>query len=135
MLQHHPHRPLSDFWGEPAGSRHAPILSRSGVSEKSGAVHRPFLTKHRLPVPEIRTLPEENTREGFFTRTEVDALVAALPENLRDFARWAFVTGWRKGEIASLRWADVDWDGRSAAAIVAEVEEQAGPHDGAGGRA
>jgi integrase len=78
-----------------------------------GQALRPFLTKHRLPVPEIRTLPEENTREGFFTRTEVDALVAALPENLRDFARWAFVTGWRKGEIASLRWAAVDWDGRS----------------------
>src|SRR5262245_30101571 len=51
----------------------------------------PFLRKHRLPIPEIRRLPEDNVREGFFTRAEVDALVAALPEDLRDFVRWGYL--------------------------------------------
>ena len=39
ILQHHPHRALPDFRREPAESRHAPILSRSGASEKPGAIH------------------------------------------------------------------------------------------------
>ena len=35
---------------------------------------------------------------------------AALPDNLRDFTRFAYLTGWRKGEIISLKWTDVDRD-------------------------
>lgn len=34
-------------------------------------------------------------------------MVAHLPEYLRDFSRFGFLTGWRKGSIESLRWADV----------------------------
>jgi len=36
--------------------------------------------------------------------------VAKLPEYLRDFSRFGFLTGWRKGSIESLRWADVGED-------------------------
>lgn len=38
--------------------------------------------------------------------------MAHLPEPLRDFARFGYLSGWRKGEIASLTRADVDRDGR-----------------------
>jgi integrase len=100
------------YIGERRKAGDSPATVNRGLQLLTQAL-RPFLTKHRLPVPEIRKLPEENVREGFFTRVEVDALVAALPEDLRDFVRWGFLTGWRKGEIASLRWADVDRDGRS----------------------
>ncbi len=74
---------------------------------------RPFLQKHRLPVPPMRKLPEDNTREGFFTRAEIESVIKRLPSDLRDFTRWAYLTAWRKGEIASLRWADVDVEGRT----------------------
>jgi len=74
---------------------------------------RPFLQKHRLPVPPIRKLPEDNTREGFFTRAEIESVIKRLPSDLRDFIRWAYFTAWRKGEIASLRWTDVDVEGRT----------------------
>jgi len=37
-------------------------------------------------------------------------VVSHLPEYLQDFARFGFLTGWRKGSIASLRWADVGDD-------------------------
>jgi integrase len=33
-----------------------------------------------------------------------------LPVYLQDFARFGYLTGWRKGEIASLRWQDVEGD-------------------------
>ena len=31
-----------------------------------------------------------------------------LPEHLQDFSRFAYLTGWRKGELQSLTWADVN---------------------------
>ena len=39
-----------------------------------GQALRPFLTTHRLPVPEIHRLSEDNMREGFFSRAEVPLL-------------------------------------------------------------
>ena len=48
-----------------------------------------------------------NERQGFFETADFEAVVAHLPEYLQDFARFGFLTGWRKGSIASLRWADV----------------------------
>ena len=37
-------------------------------------------------------------------------MVATLPDYLRAFTRFADLTGWRKGEIISLRWTGVDRD-------------------------
>jgi len=37
-----------------------------------------------------------------------EALVAGLPHALQDFTRFAYLTAWRRGEIATLRWSDVD---------------------------
>ena len=59
-------------------------------------------------IPSIRHLTEKhNVRQGFFTIDEFESAVKHLPEDLQDFCRFGFLTGWRKGEIASLRWADV----------------------------
>lgn len=63
--------------------------------------------------PKFPSLPEHNTRQGFFERDEFEAVVAYLPVYLWDFARFGYLTGWRKGEIASLTWADVDRSGRT----------------------
>ena len=47
-------------------------------------------------------------RQGFFEKEEFDAVVLALPKYLKDFMRFAYETGWRKGEIVSLTWDLVD---------------------------
>lgn len=61
--------------------------------------------------PMIRHLPEsDNARQGFFGVVEFRSVVDGLPDYLQDFARFGYLTGWRKGEIASLRWEDVDGD-------------------------
>lgn len=64
-----------------------------------------------LRAPRIRRLDEsDNVRRGFFTEVEVRRVIANLPSELADFTLFAWLTGMRKGEIASLRWEDCDGD-------------------------
>jgi len=61
--------------------------------------------------PKFSPLPEEgNTRTGFFEADESARLLEHLPEDLKDFCRFAYTTGWRKNEIASLTWYDIEGD-------------------------
>jgi integrase len=63
-------------------------------------------------LPSIRKLSEkDNARQGFFEAAEVETVIAALPDYLRDLVRFAYLTGWRKGEVVSLRWEWVDLAG------------------------
>ena len=71
-------------------------------------------------VPAIQLLPDHAVRNEFFTRAEVDALLPCLPEYLRDLVRFAFLTGWRKGEITNLKWSNVS---RSGAVIRLDPEQ------------
>jgi integrase len=67
--------------------------------------------KHLSTAPKIRHLSEKgNARQGFFNDVDFHALAGNLPVYLQDFSRFGYLTGWRKGEIASLRWEDVDGD-------------------------
>ena len=66
---------------------------------------------HLSNAPVIRHLSEAgNARQGFFNEAEFRAVVQHLPDYLKDFVLFGYLTGWRKGEIASLRWEDVDGD-------------------------
>jgi integrase len=67
--------------------------------------------KHLSSAPQIRHLSEKgNARQGFFADSDFHAVRNNLPECLRDFVQFGYLTGWRKGEIASLRWSDVEGD-------------------------
>ena len=67
--------------------------------------------RHLSTAPQIRHLSEKgNARQGYFADADFHALKDRLPEYLRDFVQFAYLTGWRKGEIASLRWSDVEGD-------------------------
>jgi integrase len=79
------------------------------INRVTEIVRRAFRVAKR-PAPEIRHLHEDNVRTGFFACDELERVVGALPEDLKDFVRFAFATAWRKGEIASLRWSDVEDD-------------------------
>src|SRR6185503_5010391 len=58
--------------------------------------------------PYIPHLKERNVREGFFEADEFEAVFAQLPAVIADVARFAYLSGWRKEEILSLRWDQVD---------------------------
>jgi integrase len=63
--------------------------------------------------PHIRRLSEKgNERHGVWEPRQLEALVKNLPQYLKNFVRFAYVTGWRKSEIASLAWQDVDLLGK-----------------------
>jgi len=67
--------------------------------------------KHLSTAPQIRHLSEKgNARQGFFVDADFHALKDKLPAYLRDFVQFGYLTGWRKGEIASLCWSDVEGD-------------------------
>jgi integrase len=71
------------------------------------AIQRSHLTR----APFIRHLSEVgNTRKGFFSEAELAAVIGHLPNDLKDFVRFAAATGMRKGECASLVWSDVEGD-------------------------
>jgi integrase len=63
------------------------------------------------PAPAIPKL-DECVREGFLERAEFEIIANHLPEDLQDFSRWGYFTGWRKGEIASLRWNELNMESR-----------------------
>jgi len=71
-------------------------------------------------VPSIKLLPDGAVRNEFFTREEIEALLPCLRDYLRDVVLFAYHTGWRKGEIIGLEWANVN---RSGAVIRLEPDQ------------
>src|SRR4029450_4122738 len=62
--------------------------------------------------PAIPHLPENNVRQGFFEHVDFLVVVRQLPEDLQDFARWSYLCGWRKGEVAALAWNQFEMEAR-----------------------
>ena len=58
-----------------------------------------------IPAPQV-----DNTRQGFFDPADVRSILKHLPAHARAVVRFAYLTGWRKSEILSLQWNQIDWD-------------------------
>jgi integrase len=69
--------------------------------------------------PTVEMLAEAPPRQGFLEPADFERVVAHLPADLRDFARFGYSSGWRKGEVRRLTWPDVD---RAAGRIVLRRE-------------
>ncbi len=87
-------------------------LRRQKTSDKTLKNHLQVLkqafTKAKLAPPCCATeLKNENVRTGFLTRAQFDSLYSHLPEDLKDFTLFSYITGWRKGAITKLEWGDV----------------------------
>ncbi len=66
---------------------------------------------HENPFANMRLPRVESKAKRIFTTAEVEAMVQAAPSLWwRAFIRTAAMTGLRKGELLSLRWADVDME-------------------------
>jgi integrase len=59
--------------------------------------------------PHIAMLKEDNTRKGFFERSQFEAVRKHLPVELRTLVTIAYWTGWRvPSELMKLEWRQVD---------------------------
>jgi len=91
-------------------ARLAEKMSPATVNRELAALRRAFrlaVRQRRLSErPEITLLTEDNARQGFVSPGDFEALIGHLPPYLQDFTRFGY--GWRKGEVQSLGWADVD---------------------------
>jgi integrase len=58
--------------------------------------------------PYVQQLKEDNVRSGFFEYAEFVAVRAACPAYFKPVVTFAYYTGWRKEEILSLPWSQVD---------------------------
>lgn len=87
------------------------------VRRELSALRRMFtLAQHHGRVayaPKFPQIEERNARTGFFEPDQYEALLERLPDHLRPVATFAYLTGWRRGEIVSLRWANVDFASRT----------------------
>jgi integrase len=64
-------------------------------------------------MPHISMLDESPPRPGFFDESRFAAVLAALPDHLKPVAEFACLTGWRRSEVTSLGWDQVDLKERS----------------------
>ncbi|MGH7731006.1 MAG: tyrosine-type recombinase/integrase [Candidatus Eiseniibacteriota bacterium] len=98
------------------------VASRRTAGLKDASVYNELSTlrrclrlqwkRHRLLVlPQFPMPTKGRAREGFFTSEEVERLCRALPAHAAGAVRFAWETGWRRGEIFGLKWRDVDLKG------------------------
>jgi integrase len=97
------------------------VEARQGDGVANGTINRElavlramlYLGARQTPpkvdrVLHIPMLGGSGPRQGFFEDHEYEAVLAKLPEHLRPVLTFAYHTGWRKQEILSLKWAQVD---------------------------
>ncbi len=58
--------------------------------------------------PYIPRLPENPPRQGFLEHAEYLAIREHLPAHFRDVLDFGYLSGWRRAEILTLEWRDVD---------------------------
>jgi len=59
--------------------------------------------------PHIPMLKEDNVRAGFFEAEQFESVKRQLPEYLRPLVGFMYITGWRRNEVTSLEWRQVDF--------------------------
>jgi len=62
--------------------------------------------------PKITMLQEAPPREGFLTHADFLAVQEHLPSDVKDFAAFLYLSGWRINEARTLNWSNVDLDAR-----------------------
>jgi integrase len=94
------------------GTRLAEGASNGTINRELAALRRAFKLAIRRKLlsagPVIDLLAEGHAREGFVEAATFEAIVGHLPAYLKDACRFAYACGWRRGEVATLGWGDVD---------------------------
>lgn len=107
-----PTKPVGRHAGRPASTKPAKPASINRSLQLLGQAYKLAIENCLLnTAPRIQKLSEiGNARQGFFGAMEFRSVLSNLPEHLADFCLFAYLTGWRAGEVRSLSWTDLDGD-------------------------
>jgi integrase len=122
--------PLHEWWAQRractvgAATFDAFIAERRAAGKRNATINRELeflraafkLGVDRKLVVRMPRFPEklsekDGVRQGFFERADLELLLPHLAAPFDDMARFAYLTGWRRGELLGLRWQWVDLDG------------------------
>jgi integrase len=100
------------------------VVARTQAKASNGEINRELAVLKRMftlavhagelySKPHIPMLHEDNVRQGFFERADFERVRDLLPEALRPVVTFAYLTGWRRSEILTLEWRQVDFEGHT----------------------
>ncbi|MBN2319291.1 MAG: site-specific integrase [Acidobacteria bacterium] len=96
-------------------NRELTLVKRAfNLAKREGRIHS---------VPYFPMLKEAGARKGFFEPEQFQAVHNHLPEYLKTVARFGYETGWRKNEILTLQWPQVDFEGRCVRLLTSKNSE------------
>jgi integrase len=88
--------------------RKAEGAAHATVNRVTDILRRAYKLAGLTPPKRVHLSEKNNVRRGFFSEDDFRALHACLPDDLKDFCRFAYLTGWRSREIRTLEWSDVE---------------------------
>ncbi len=97
------------FKAEKLAAKKAPATVNRYVETARSAFRLAHKQERISRLPYFPLLRLNNVRRGFFERDEFEAVAIRLPDPVCDVARFGYLTGWRKGEIVSMTWDQVDF--------------------------
>jgi integrase len=99
-------------WSSYQDTRLRDDASHASINRERSALVRMFRLAAKyglvLDVPDLDSLPEDNVRDVDVSPAELARLLGHLPAHLQPLVTVGAITGWRRGELLSRTWADVD---------------------------
>ena len=96
------------IYRQEAGAANATINRELAAFKRMLRLGRQF--KKVLEIPHVSMLEEDNVREGFFERDEMEMVLPHLPNPFQPVIETAYITGWRiDSEILTRQWRHVNF--------------------------
>jgi integrase len=109
-------------------AQHKKGYSNAEINRQTAALKRMFnlaMQSGRLfSKPYIPHLTEDNIRTGFFEEDAFRAVLTELAVPIQPVAVFAYYLGWRRREITTLTWAQIDFKEKTVRLEVGTIKKQ-----------
>lgn len=96
----------ADFRRKPRDAR--PGAKNATINRELEVLMKALRLGRIFPLPILKKLPEAPPRQGFFDDMKITAVLRRLPAYLRAPVQFGYFTGWRREEVFSLEWKQID---------------------------